>query len=175
MDSAPSQPVVVRPRTPDDLDACERLAAVVHQADRYPVFMPPEGLGAFLVSADAVGTWVATMDDDIVGHVALHRHASTAVMDLLTAVTGADHAGIGVVARLLVSPAARRMGIGRALLDAARTEALRRGLLPALDVVTEHRDAIALYEAAGWTRLGVVTSQFSVAAVDEYVYVAPPR
>jgi hypothetical protein len=48
-----------------------------------------------------------------VGHVALHPTRSPEVMALATAATGQAPEGLGVVARLFVSPAARRAGVAR--------------------------------------------------------------
>jgi GNAT superfamily N-acetyltransferase len=81
---------------------------------------------------------------------------------------------IGVVSRLMVSPSARRGGVGRQLLRAAAEEAVRRGLIPALDVVTSYAAAIALYEREGWQRVGTITVAMPDGnQVDEYVYVDP--
>jgi hypothetical protein len=46
--------------------------------------------------------------------------------------------------------------------------------VPILDVVTGHDEAVALYEAAEWKRLGTVEFRFpDGAAINEYVYCAP--
>src|SRR5207302_2545060 len=81
---------------------------------------------------------------------------------------------LSVVARLVVAPNTRRRGIGRLLLGRAATEAADRGLVPILDVVSGSRAAIALYERAGWTRLGEVSIAFQEGPIiEESVYVAP--
>ena len=64
--------------------------------------------------------------------------------------------GTGEVRRLWVDPAWRGRGIGRALMD--ELEAVAPGLgLPVLRLATGDRqpEAVALYEATGWERLGV--------------------
>ncbi len=64
--------------------------------------------------------------------------------------------GIGEVRRLWVDPAWRGAGIGRALMDGLET--LAHGLgLTALRIATGDRqpEAVALYEATGWARVGV--------------------
>ncbi len=53
-------------------------------------------------------------------------------------------------------PPGRRRGIGRALLEEATQEAVRRGRRAVLDVVEDHVAAIELYESCGWTRAGRV-------------------
>ena len=64
-----------------------------------------------------------------------------------------------MIARLLVSPNARRQHVGRTLLDHAADAARQAGLVPVLDVVSTSTAAISLYESAGWHRLGTVTFQ----------------
>jgi len=92
-----------------------------------------------------------------------------------------------------VAPQARRRservalnnrGLGRKLLEAAVEAAIAIGRHPILDVWTELDGAIALYERAGWLRLGEVTFAFSEAcgpdclhtsnSLRSYVYSAPP-
>jgi ribosomal protein S18 acetylase RimI-like enzyme len=85
-----------------------------------------------------------------------------------------DRDRIGVVSRLMVSPSVRHRGVGRLLLDTAASEAVRRGLTPALDVVTSYIAAVALYERAGWHRIGTITITTPDGdQYDEYVYVGP--
>ena len=81
---------------------------------------------------------------------------------------------LGVVARLLVSPDARREKVGRTLLNTASSEAISRGLWPILDVVTTFEAAVNLYESCGWVRVGQVTFRFHEGgSVDEFVYLGP--
>ncbi len=77
------------------------------------------------------------------------------------------------MARLLVAPTARRRGIGRGLLGRAAEEAVALGRRPVLDVVTEHRSAIHLYDRCGWQPAGTVTVTFPELEVTEVVYLAP--
>ncbi len=62
-------------------------------------------------------------------------------------------APIYVLYDLFVTPAARRMGAGRALMEAARAEAQRAGVAR-LELATAKTNvpAQALYESLGWTR-----------------------
>ena len=83
---------------------------------------------------------------------------------------------LGIVARLLVAPSARRQGVGQALLDVASRAAVDFGLWPVLDVVTPLQGAIFMYEKCGWTRAGKVTVDLGDdVAIDEYVYIGPHR
>ncbi len=92
--------------------------------------------------------------------------------DVVRGELGLGPGDYGVVARLLVSPAARRRGIGRRLLDAARSEAASRQLVPVLEVVTRHEPAISLYEAFGWRRIGQAAIRIpDRSPIDVFVYV----
>ena len=147
---------------------------MVHTLDGYPPYMPDHDFVAFVASPDAIGTWVATRRTEVVGHVALHRSSSIAVMELATKATGLDADQLGVVARLLVAPEARRLGVGRLLLETAAREASGRGLMPILDVTTTFVPAVALYEQSGWSRPGTVAVEFPDGTrIEEFVYVAP--
>ena len=66
-----------------------------------------------------------------------------------------------------VVPAARRGGLGRALLHALLDEARRRGATEAfLEVRVDNAAAIALYEAEGFARLGVRRGYYDAGRVD---------
>jgi GNAT superfamily N-acetyltransferase len=134
----------------------------------------PDDLWSFLSHPSALGIWVAELEGRIVGHVALHASSMPGVVALASESLGVPPERLGVVARLMVSPLARRMGIGQLLLEWATREALERELWPVLDVVTDHAAGIALYERAGWRKTGVVTSELSTGkSFDEIVYLSP--
>jgi GNAT superfamily N-acetyltransferase len=165
--------VLVRERIEADLDDCVAMAHVVHQLDRYPMFLPID-LRRFISAPDALVAWVAEDEGQVIGHVALRPSSSAAVLAMAVEVLRVPPDRLGVVARLLVSPARRRQGVARSLLEVACEEAHRRGLWPILDVVTYQQAAIALYEKCGWRRAGQVTSRYGDDVVlDEFVYVGP--
>jgi GNAT superfamily N-acetyltransferase len=88
--------------------------------------------------------------------------------------TGLADDDLAVVARLLVSPVARRRGIGRLLLETATQMARNLELCPILDVAVKYEAAIRLYEDTGWRCLGRVGFPMpDGTTVDEYVYLAP--
>jgi len=168
-------PVPVRKRTETDIELCVRLARVVHKLDGYPQFLP-EDLHRFLNSPYALAAWVAEIQGEIVGHVALHTRSSSAVLQMAAEALKLAPDRLGVVARLLVAPEHRRKGIGRSLLEVASQDAHARGLWPVLDVVTHHQPAIALYDKCGWVRAGQVTSHYGDdITLDELVYLGPDR
>jgi GNAT superfamily N-acetyltransferase len=167
------KPVVVRPRTDDDLDRCVELAELVHTLDTYPVFLPTD-LRAFLATDGAYGAWVAEQSGAIVGHAALHPRTGEPVLALASAALRQPVDRLGVVARLLVAPEARRSGVGRALLEVAANDALVRGLWPILDVAISLVGAVRLYESCGWIRAGQVTVRLGDSlSIDELVYLGP--
>jgi ribosomal protein S18 acetylase RimI-like enzyme len=126
----------------------------VHDRDAYPVNWPDDPT-TWLAHAGQVGAWVAELDGQTVGHIAL---SSPRTGDLAphvwsrTVGAGVDHAG--VISRLFVGPAARGRGVASLLLAQAVHHAQERGLHPVLDVVASDASAIALYERLGWSRLG---------------------
>ena len=151
------------------------MALQVHELDGYPAYLPDD-VRRFLASPGALSAWVAEEDGAVLGHVALHSRSSEAALALACESLGQSPERLGVVARLLVAPSARKRGIGGMLLDTATQAALRRGLHPILDVVTKHIEAINLYEHSGWTRLGQVTARFSDGhELDEIVFAYHPR
>jgi ribosomal protein S18 acetylase RimI-like enzyme len=144
----------VRPRTDADASACMVLARQVYDTDGYPSFLGDSGLERFIAPQDALASWVATIDDQVVGMVTLRPHSAPASGSLAAAALGVDEARLGFVARLEVAPSARRCGVARALLDTVVADARRRGLVAVLDVVLHDGGAVALYDASGWRRLG---------------------
>jgi GNAT superfamily N-acetyltransferase len=167
--------ITIHPRSEDDLRRCEEMARTVHHQDGYPRYLAGSLL-SFLAEPGALASWVAEHATEIVGHVALHPTSSSAVMALAQQATGEPAARLGVVARLMVSPDARGEGLGQRLLETAVHDAVRRGLRPVLDVVTDHLQAIELYERCGWSRVGVVAVSLGHgASINEYVYVGPDQ
>ena len=163
----------VRPRMLHDLAACESLARAVHRHDRYPIVLQDD-VRKFLAPSSQLAAWIAEHHSIIVGHVALHRPVSGAMTTVVCEATGVDPSRVGVVSRLMVARNARRKRLGCRLLTVAADEAHRRGLLPALDVVTGYAPAIAMYETEGWQRIGRISiSMPSDVLVEEYVYVRP--
>ena len=166
--------LVVRAREPRDLDKLAEIAAEVQHYDGYHG-RHLRDLRAFLVSDDGLGAWVAELDGQVVGHVALHRSSLPVVMGRAREALGAaSDDELAVVARLIVDPGMRRVGAGRALLEHAAAAARNLDRHPILDVVTRYDAANALYRAAGWTNAGEVEMRFVDGTVLlSYVYLAP--
>ena len=161
----------IRPRQDRDLDELARIAAEVQELDGYPVSFPLD-LRAFVETPEALGTWVAEDERGaVVGHVALNPRSSPPVVARVCEVLGHDR--IGVVARLLVAPAARRQGVAAELLRTAADEARARGLHPVLDVVATFEAPRRLYRREGWRDVGTVLAVYDGFSVEEAVYLAP--
>jgi len=148
--------VLIRPRTDADLAACVALMRRTHERDGYPRYWrrDPE---RFLVGERETAAFVAEHEGALVGHVAVHRAAGDPVLAAAQRRTGLAPEHLAVVARLLVSPDARRLGVGRALLDRATRHAHAQGSRPVLDVIQVDDAPARLYERAGWERLEPVT------------------
>jgi GNAT superfamily N-acetyltransferase len=172
-DKAFTDAIEVRVRESGDLEGCIALTRVVHDVDRYPLVLQDD-VGHFLASPRLIAAWVAQLGGQIVGHIALQRGSSNAMASMVSEALSVEPDCIGVVSRLMVSPSVRRSGVGRRLLGTAAGEAVRRGLTPALDVVTSYAAAITLYDRAGWQCIGTITVTMPNGdQADEYVYVSP--
>jgi GNAT superfamily N-acetyltransferase len=165
--------LVIRARHDDDIDRLCDLARSIHASDRYPVMLK-EDVRSFVVTENCLAAWVCEIDGIVVGHAALHTVWSDEVASLACAALERPRSGLGAVSRLFVDPTARRRGIAQALLAEATLEARSRGLWPVLDVVTTYPSALALYERAGWKRLGTIRLPMpDGTSIDEHVYAAP--
>jgi GNAT superfamily N-acetyltransferase len=127
---------VIRDRADADLEACAGALRGVYETSGYPTHWPADPAG-WLRPAGIAQAWVATTADiPVVGHVILMRPLAGSRS--------------GEVSRLFVVPAARRLGVGSALLEAVMGEADANGLDLFLDVTDHLRDARALYQRAGF-------------------------
>jgi GNAT superfamily N-acetyltransferase len=165
--------VEIRPRRQSDLDPLLEMAELIKRLDGYPPRGPLD-VERFMAPPEQVAAWVAEIDGVVVGHVALHATGASATVHLAARHTRMAPRELALVARVLVSPTARRMGVGHGLLATAVHGAHRRGRQPILDVAVHFDPAITLYESCGWRRVGMVTLQFEdEPSLDCYVYVGP--
>ncbi len=166
--------VVFRPRVAADLPGCVTLLEETHRVDGYPRFGVHTN-AEFLTKATETDAWVAERDGVIIGHVALHTVEGHVVLAAARRSTGLPPDRFAVVARLLVSTQARGLRVGRRLLDLATDTAARRGQRAVLDVVRDAPGVVALYERAGWTRIGAETIDLgTLGELDVWVYLSPP-
>ena len=165
--------VEIRARRRADFEPVLMVARATKALDDYPPRGPLD-VDHFLTPPEGLAAWVAEADDTVVGHVALHRVGTDDATQLAAAHAGKTPQDLVLVARLLVSPTARRTGVGRALLGTAVQSAHERGRQPILGVATHLEAAISLYQSCGWDRAGAVTIPID----DEpdlavYLYVGP--
>ncbi|WP_348542014.1 GNAT family N-acetyltransferase [Streptomyces sp. MJP52] len=162
----------LRGRTDADLPVCAELLRAVHERDGYPLDRPADP-AAWLTPPSLRSAWVAERDGTVVGHAALCLPGAD---DVAPGRFGDDGlARTAVVNRLFVSPAARGLGVGAALLGRLTEEAAAAGLHPVLDVVATDTAAVALYERLGWRHLGDAVRWWGPdRAVTLRCYAAPP-
>lgn len=74
-----------------------------------------------------------------------------------------------------VDPAWQRQGVGRALLKALLAKADEAGAPVYLEVRTDNQAAIGLYEAHGFTRIGLRRRYYQPSGADAYTMLRPAR
>ena len=104
----------------------------------------------------------------------LHKASGDPTYEIAHRVTGLGANSLAVVARLFTDGAFRRRGVGRALIEHATVAAHADGRRPVLDVGQCLPAAIALYEAAGWTRLDGFRLEVRQGSLNLWVYLGPP-
>lgn len=143
-------PPSIRRRRATDLDGCVAALAEVHRVDRYPLNWPADPHRWLRVPHPA-RAWVAVdADAAVVGHVAVHRIGEP--------VGGPPGRPTAEVARLFVTPAARGLALGTALLARARQWASGRDTDLVLELASDGAAAATLYERTGWRCVGTSTA-----------------
>jgi ribosomal protein S18 acetylase RimI-like enzyme len=163
--------VEIRERRATDIARVVDIAREVHRLDGYPVYLPRGDFERFLLRPTSVVAFVAVAERRLVGHVAVNESTSDAAMGLLASLT--QGRPLGVVARLLVDPTARRAGVARELLRHAANWSLTQGRVPVLDVVAESLPAVGLYRAEGWIEVGEIELDLPGLTVRELVFAHP--
>lgn len=166
----------VRPRRPDDLEACVAALRTVHLSENYPAWWPSDPVGWMVPDGYAAG-WVAIERGSagVLGHVCV----VTGIEDpAACAASGVPADRLVSVSRLFVTPAARGRGLslGARLLAAATAWSADRGLQLMLDVVEDGAPAIDLYERLGWRLVDRRPATWSTPEGEHWpvrVYLAP--
>ncbi|MFJ3591198.1 GNAT family N-acetyltransferase [Streptomyces sp. NPDC090231] len=145
----------------EDADVPGAAAALVevHATDGYPV----EGVAqpeAWIRPAGVVRAWVAEVDQQIVGHVAIMRPEAERAVSLWQQQTGESEDSIAVLARLFVVRSVRKQAVGEGLMRAAMDYAKAHDFHLVLDVLTKDASAIRLYERLGWRFIGDASHRF---------------
>jgi ribosomal protein S18 acetylase RimI-like enzyme len=145
---------IIRPRTPADLPAAAAALIEVHRTDGYPVEGVDDPQG-WLTHPQQLGAWVAELDGEIVGHVAISSpQPDDAAATLWHDQTETPLDDIAVLGRLFVLPTARGHAFGRRLIETAHAASRDIGRRLVLDVMAKDTAAIALYERLHWSRIG---------------------
>jgi GNAT superfamily N-acetyltransferase len=113
---------------------------------------------------------VFELDGQIVGHVSTQHAEHWPGLALTETALGLMRHDLSVVSALFASVEHRRARVGRTLLDHASAAARSEGLTPVLDVGKSLTSAVALYESAGWTRLGDIAFDIQGTQVESWVY-----
>jgi len=142
------RPMTIRPARPDDADALRAIDEATWAPDISP------GSGAAGVPPDRLGdTLVAEVGGAVAGYVLLGPPTPLA-----------SNAHVLQIQGLAVDPARRRGGVGRALVEAAATEAAARGARRlTLRVLAPNAGARRLYAACGFVEEGVLREEFLLA------------
>ncbi len=133
----------VREATRLDSDAVLRLLAGIYSEGGYFVGDGPESRGSLAArlsgdDPERALYLVAVRDDAVIGWLELHRSPARRLRHV-------------AVLTLAVAPAARRRGVGRALLKSSYNWCRRVGALKvSLNVRSSNTAAIALYESEGF-------------------------
>jgi ribosomal protein S18 acetylase RimI-like enzyme len=149
--------VTVRARQDSDVDALVAILAETHERDSYPM-RASNVAPSFLVDAGFEAAWVATVDEVVVGHIAVHSGIDQ--RDVSAALDLTPDRILGIT-RLFVGSAARGLGAAQRLMDVADQYAATNDFGLALDVVDGSTAAIALYEGRGWKRVATENAEWS--------------
>ncbi|MET3808202.1 GNAT superfamily N-acetyltransferase [Nakamurella sp. UYEF19] len=149
--------VLTRPRRDVDIPPLLDILAMQQAETQYPFHWPPDlGPERFLRRPSEIEAWVAELDGDVVGHVAIQSVTEDELGRMWAAAHGVPITQLRCVSVLYADRRVVRRGIGSALLARATERALSDGGAPVLDVVAGHLDAVSLYLTRGWHEVGRV-------------------
>jgi ribosomal protein S18 acetylase RimI-like enzyme len=166
--------LTIRRREDADLESAGAALVDVYQTDGYPV----EGVAdpvAWLKFDGLVGAWVAELDGEIVGHVAVSEpKPGDDAVRLWLEQSDDKIEDVAVLGRLFVKRSARGRSIGQDLAKAAVTDSATNGKTLVLDVMDKDQDAIRLYERLGLKKIGEAKHKFGEGQeITAYCYVVP--
>lgn len=142
----------MRERRAGDLPGLVALLGEQQPTSMYPFRWPlPFPAEEFLVRATEERAWVAEVDGELAGHVAVTVPAGEMADAFARACPGRALAEVSV---LFNGTAFRGTGVGGRLLDTAVAAIRASGRTPALDVLPAHSTAEAVYRRRGWVEVG---------------------
>ena len=154
--SASTPSILVRLSRPDDAAELERIDRATWTQAVTPAPPPPSGSRFFGERSAPDDVLVAELDGAVAGYALLGR---------ATPLPASDH--VVTIAGLAVDPAWQRRGVGRALVQAAVSEAERRGARRlTLRVLGPNVPARRLYAACGFVVDGILRGEFHLGGGD---------
>lgn len=142
--------LVIRERQDRDLPALAELLGRQQPQTRYPFVWPfPRPIEEFLKRPTELRAWVAELDEEIVGHVAVESVDDDAIGRSWAAAHGVGLAELRCVSVFFSDINRAGQGIGSRLLATATDFAQLEGY-PVLDVVAAHETPVNLYLRRGW-------------------------
>jgi GNAT superfamily N-acetyltransferase len=145
--------LITRERKSNDLPTLFTVLESVHRTDGYPVDGVKDAL-SFLSPPDVIYAWVATINDQVIGHVLVCEPKPGDSAVTAWANQGGDPSLAAVMGRLFVDSKARVKGAGKLLVQTAAEWAGSSGKRLLLEVLDSRRAARAIYEGLGWHRIG---------------------
>jgi GNAT superfamily N-acetyltransferase len=147
--------VLIRARRDADLPPLVDILARQQAETQYPFQWPPDGGPEhFLRRPSEIEAWVAELDGNVVGHVAIQSVADDELGHMWAVAHGVRLTELRCISVLFADRRLVRRGIGSALLARATERALADGGAPVLDVVAGHLDVVRLYLSRGWHEVG---------------------
>lgn len=142
--------LVIRDRRDDDLPALAALLGRQQAETQYPHVWPfPRPINEFLKRSTELRAWVAELDGEVVGHVAITSADDDRIGRSWAAAHNADLSELRCVSVFFADITRAGQGIGSRLLQHATDEALAEGY-PVLDVVASSEGPVNLYLRRGW-------------------------
>jgi GNAT superfamily N-acetyltransferase len=146
----PKQLIRIRNREAVGIEPCVQALATVHQTSGYPTNWPADP-ARWLTPSGILRAWIATTDElPVAGHVILRQVPASAPAER-----------VAEVSRLFVGPAARRQGIGLALLQKTIHWAAANELELVLEVTDQLRVARTLYERTGFRLISTARADWT--------------
>ncbi|MFC6706716.1 GNAT family N-acetyltransferase [Flexivirga alba] len=142
--------LVIRERQDDDLPALAKLLERQQPQTRYPFVWPfPVPIAEFLKRPTELRAWVAEIEDEVVGHIAVESVGDDPIGRSWATAHDTKLTELRCVSVFFSDISRAGQGIGSRLLATATEFALADGY-PVLDVVAAHETPVNLYLRRGW-------------------------
>ncbi|MHA7126053.1 GNAT family N-acetyltransferase [Janibacter indicus] len=152
--------LVIRPRTDADVPALARALLEQQPGSGYPLRAPlPMPAEEFVARPGTLAAWSALLDDEPVGHIAVHpvEPAETNRDPSLVRLWSQGHdlpaERLGLIGVYFTADHVRGRGVGAALMRTALNDLAERGLAPCLDAINAG-PTVDPYRRTGWREVG---------------------